>query len=167
MNSAQSAAGNAGKSVTHAGWEVVTHKHAILTSGEIDTMTKKLGIAPPEMIFGNNSVEIKHQATGWGIRFTALDALDLVDKTGESMLKVAYSEAWQKMRQQVHEDIKEIVKPFDWTYTTPYKGTVLDSNTSPQVCVWHYPPMINDIMTDYPARAHSHPLSRGSPGPMI
>lgn len=112
-----------GKSISIKGWSVATHKLPILKSSEIDTMTRTLGIAPPEMIFGNNSVEVKHDS-GWGIRFDALDALDLVDKTGASMLKVSYSESWQKLRERIHEDIKEVVKPFDWTYTTSYKGTV-------------------------------------------
>jgi len=26
-------------------------------------------------------------------------------------------------RQHVHEDIKEVIKPFDWSYSTDYKGT--------------------------------------------
>lgn len=112
-----------GKSITVKGWTVITHKLPILKSGEIDAMTKTLGIAPPEMIFGNNSVKVSHES-GWTIHFNALDALNLVDKTGESMLRVSYSESWQKMRERVHENIKEVVKPFDWTYTTSYKGTV-------------------------------------------
>jgi type 2A phosphatase activator TIP41 len=28
-------------------------------------------------------------------------------------------------RQHVHEDIKEVIKPFDWSYSTDYKGTTL------------------------------------------
>lgn len=118
-----------GKSISVKGWSITTHKLPILKSGEIDTMTRKLGIAPPEMIFGNNSVDVTHES-GWGIHFSALDALNLVDKTGDSMLKVSYSESWQKMRERIHENIKEVVKPFDWTYTTSYKGTV----SSTQVC---------------------------------
>lgn len=118
-----------GKSISVRGWSVTTHKFPILKSGEIDVMTRTLGIAPPEMIFGNNSVDVKHES-GWGIRFGALEALSLVDKTGESMLRVSYSESWQKMRERIHENIKEVVKPFDWTYTTSYKGTV----SSTQVC---------------------------------
>jgi len=37
-------------------------------------------------------------------------------------------------RQHVHSDIKEVVKPFDWSYSTDYKGSIfskqpLDDNT--------------------------------------
>ncbi|RPA96036.1 TIP41-domain-containing protein [Choiromyces venosus 120613-1] len=117
-----------GKSVTRGDWKVTTHKRPILNSTEIEAMTTTLGIAPPEMIFGNNSVEVSNEKLNWSISFNALEALELVDKSGESMLKVAYSEAWQKMRERVHEDIKEVVKPYDWTYTTNYQGTVHNTN---------------------------------------
>lgn len=61
-------------------------------------MTKKLGIAPPEMIFGDNLARIEHAKSGWSIEFNAFDALDKVDKTGEAMLKVSYSKEWQQNR---------------------------------------------------------------------
>ena len=61
-------------------------------------MTEKLGIAVPEMIFGENSVSIEHPASGWIINFNAFDALNRVDKTGESMLQVAHSKEWQRTR---------------------------------------------------------------------
>lgn len=61
-------------------------------------MTTKLGINPPEMIFGDNGMSIEHIASGWSIDFNAFDALDLVDKTGEAVLKVSYSKEWQENR---------------------------------------------------------------------
>jgi type 2A phosphatase activator TIP41 len=117
---------DAGKHHRIASWSIRTRKFPILNSGEIDDMTAKLGIAPPEMIFGNNSVEVLHEPIGWGIVFNAFDALDVVDKTGEAgMLKVAYSEQWQKMREKVSEEIKEVVRPFDWSYSTGWRGRVV------------------------------------------
>jgi type 2A phosphatase activator TIP41 len=95
-----------------------------LKAEPIEEMTKKLGIAPPEMIFGDNYVTIEHEKSKWGITFNAFDALDRVDKTGSSMLKVAYSKEWQQSREKTHEGIKEVVKPFDWSYSTDYKGTL-------------------------------------------
>lgn len=132
-------------SITRKGFRITTKKLPILKAGPIDEMTNKLGIAPPEMIFGDNLVSIEHIPSGWGINFNAFDALDRVDKTGASMLKVSYSSEWQKSRcaisrssflnvcyfrantwyrESAHEGIKEVVKPFDWSYTTDYKGTV-------------------------------------------
>ncbi|KAB8255890.1 TIP41-like family-domain-containing protein [Aspergillus pseudonomiae] len=106
------------------GFKITTEKRPILKAEPIDDMTKRLGIAPPEMIFGDNFVTIQHEKSRWEINFNAYDALDRVDKTGASMLKVAYSKEWQRSREKTHEGIKEVVKPFDWSYTTDYTGTV-------------------------------------------
>ncbi|OAL47905.1 TIP41-domain-containing protein [Pyrenochaeta sp. DS3sAY3a] len=111
-------------SITKRGFNITTRKLPILKAGPIEDMTKKLGIAPPEMIFGDNLVRIEHAQSGWFIEFNAFDALDLVDKTGDKMFKVSYSKEWQQNRQKQFEDIKEVVKPFDWSYSTDYKGTM-------------------------------------------
>ncbi|KAJ5788109.1 TIP41-like protein [Penicillium paradoxum] len=111
------------RSITINGFRISTQKLPILKADPIEEMTQKLGIAPPEMIFGDNYVAIEHEK-GWGLDFNAFDALDLVDKTGQSMLQVAYSREWQKSRHKTHEGIKEVVKPFDWSYSTDYKGTL-------------------------------------------
>lgn len=105
-------------------WEVHTCKGAIMSSQEIDSTTAGLGIPLPEMIFGDNSVQIKHKSSGWSIHFDAVSALDLVDKTGQQgLLKVAHSHKWMSTRTSIEQsDVKGIVKPFDWTYTTSYTG---------------------------------------------
>ncbi|KZF21565.1 TIP41-domain-containing protein [Xylona heveae TC161] len=118
---------NAGNSIRLRGFTITTRKLPILKAGPIEDMTDKLGINPPEMIFGDNLVAIEHETSGWGIQFNAFDALDRVDKTGQSMLQVAYSKEWQRNREKVHEGIKEVVKPFDWSYSTDYKGTTTSS----------------------------------------
>jgi type 2A phosphatase activator TIP41 len=137
---------DAGDSITQQGFKITTRKLPILKAGPIEEMTSKLCITPPEMIFGDNIMSIEHKASGWGVAFNAFDALDRVDKTGETMLKVSYSKEWQKNRwlhfnvyssgpgelltwgrEKVHEGIKEVVKPFDWSYSTDYKGTISSS----------------------------------------
>ncbi|CBX90871.1 hypothetical protein IAQ61_002344 [Plenodomus lingam] len=117
------APGHADTSVTKEGFKITTRKLPILKSAPIEDMTKRLGITPPEMIFGDNFVRIEHAQSGWYVDFNAFDALDLVDKTGDNMFKVSYSKEWQQNRQKQFEDIKEVVKPFDWSYSTDYKGT--------------------------------------------
>lgn len=83
------------------------------------------------MIFGNNGVSITHLPSGFQISFTAFDALDMVDKTGEAgMLKVAYSDEWQRVRELVSDDIKEVVRPFDWSYSTGFRGRVEGGSTA-------------------------------------
>ncbi|KAF1811915.1 TIP41-domain-containing protein [Eremomyces bilateralis CBS 781.70] len=118
------AASSATSTCSRDGFRITTRKLPILKSGPIEDMTNKLGIAPPEMIFGDNHVTIAHLKSGWQISFNAFDALDRVDKTGGSMLQVAYSKEWQKNRERHTEGIKEVVKPFDWSFSTDYKGTI-------------------------------------------
>ena len=98
INAQRPSAGDRRNTITQHGFRITTRKLPILKVEPIEQMTKKLGIAPPEMIFGDNEVSIEHQASGWIIRFTAVDALDQVDKTGVSMLQVAHSREWQSTR---------------------------------------------------------------------
>ncbi|KAI0098958.1 TIP41-domain-containing protein [Hypoxylon sp. NC0597] len=96
----------------------------ISKAGPIDAMEHSLGIPVPEMIFGDNIVSIEHKPTGWKIEFNAYDALDAVDKTDKNMLQVAYAKSWSASREQTSAGIKDVVKPYDWSYSTTYKGTV-------------------------------------------
>ncbi|KAK2750692.1 hypothetical protein FQN57_002765 [Myotisia sp. PD_48] len=114
-------------SIARKEFKITTRKLPILKAGPIDDMTSKLGIAVPEMIFGDNLVSIEHIPSGWNLSFNAFDALDLVDKTGAKMLQVSYSNEWQKSREKAHRGIQEVVKPFDWSYSTDYKGSLLPS----------------------------------------
>lgn len=96
-NAQNPSAADAGNSITQHGFKITTRKLPILKAEPIEQMTAKLGIAPPEMIFGDNMVSVEHKS-GWGIDFNTYDALDRVDKTGESMLQVAHSREWQSTR---------------------------------------------------------------------
>lgn len=88
---------DANNSITQHGFKITTRKLPILKAEPIEKMTVGLGIAPPEMIFGDNMVSIEHVG-GWSINFNTYDALDRVDKTGGSMLQVAHSREWQSTR---------------------------------------------------------------------
>ena len=97
-NSQYPGVSNTENSITRNGFRISTVKLPILKAEPIDQMVAKLGIAVPEMIFGDNSVSIAYPSKGWSIKFNAFDALDRVDKTGEKMLQVAYSREWQSTR---------------------------------------------------------------------
>ncbi|KAI9734292.1 MAG: hypothetical protein M1834_002396 [Cirrosporium novae-zelandiae] len=112
------------RGITMGNFRIWATNMPILKARPIEEMTEKLGIAPPEMIFGDNQLTIQHK-NGWGMTFNSFDALDSVDKTGEKMLQVAHSEDWKKSRETTHEGISKVVKPFDWSYTSDYKGTML------------------------------------------
>jgi type 2A phosphatase activator TIP41 len=121
------------RSIAIAGWTVTSTKLPICSSFDCDKLAAKLEIPVPEMTFGNNSVSIQGP-NGWKCDFNSKQALDAVDKTGSQGIKVSYSEQWNRTRHSIistwlthrtkdSEDIKGILKPYDWTYTTPYRGT--------------------------------------------
>ncbi|XP_065532706.1 TIP41-like protein isoform X3 [Lathamus discolor] len=84
----------------------------------------------PEMMFGDNILRIQHDH-GFGIEFNATDALKCVNNC-QGMIKVACAEEWQESRSEP-EHTKEVVKPYDWTYTTDYKGTLLGDTATLKV----------------------------------
>ncbi|KAF9351922.1 hypothetical protein BGX26_010157 [Mortierella sp. AD094] len=110
-------------------WDVRSHKTSILSSKEIDAASADLGIPIPEMIFGNNFLSIEHKS-GFKLEFKALPALAMVDQSSKSsdLIKVSYAREWFDQRSMVNQEhITDVVKPYDWTYTTKYNGTVLSN----------------------------------------
>ncbi|SMR53962.1 unnamed protein product [Zymoseptoria tritici ST99CH_1A5] len=117
-----SAAGLQSHTSRNGVWKVTTRKQPILKADPIEELHKDVGIPIPEMIFGDNFVAITHLKSGWTLDFNARDALDRVSKTEEGMLQVAVAEEWKKERSH-QQEVKQVVKPFDWSYSTDFKGT--------------------------------------------
>lgn len=130
-------------------WTITSCKKPILNSVELEKWESEylpgLGTLP-EMIFGNNFIKIENVKHNWQIEFNALDALKLVslEDTG---IRVSYSKDWIESKKRVNQnknttkknndvDVDEveidkflkIVKHYDWTYTTEYKGTIHDDD---------------------------------------
>ncbi|KXJ67859.1 hypothetical protein RP20_CCG008632 [Aedes albopictus] len=74
----------------------------------------------PDMVFHKNILTISHKS-GARLEFNPMDALKLV-RNEKLDLKVACSDEWKESRSSA--DTQEKVKPFDWSFTTEYKGTV-------------------------------------------
>lgn len=102
---------------------IETRRLPISKAPAIAALEKDLGIPVPEMIFGDNVVALRHRPTGWRFEFNARDALDAVDKTDRDMLQVPYAREWSASREQTTAGIKEVVKPYDWSYSTTYRGS--------------------------------------------
>ncbi|KAF2159349.1 hypothetical protein M409DRAFT_71121 [Zasmidium cellare ATCC 36951] len=103
-------------------WRITTRKLPILKADPIEALSNDIGIPIPEMIFGDNFVSVTHIPSQWTLEFNARDALDRVSKTEQGMLQVAVAEEWKKERAH-QEEVKQVVKPFDWSYSTDYRGT--------------------------------------------
>lgn len=131
MNGAGVGSGSGVKTCTSPDgiWKVTTRKLPILKAEPIEELSKDIGIPIPEMIFGDNFVSVTHIKSGWTLEFNAHDALDRVSKTEEGMLQVAVAEEWKKERSH-QEEVKQVVKPFDWSYSTDYKGTTRMAESS-------------------------------------
>ncbi|CAL1534867.1 unnamed protein product [Lymnaea stagnalis] len=104
-------------------WTISSWKSHILESegAQREKFEQELKLPQlPEMVFAENFLRIDHQS-GCGIDFNALDALRLVDPHSDP-IKVAASKEWQNARSEC-QHIKNVVSPFDWTFTTDYRGT--------------------------------------------
>jgi type 2A phosphatase activator TIP41 len=84
------------------------------------------------MVFPDSWLRLDHES-GCGLAFLALDALRRVDTTSDP-LKVAAAEDWRSTRGESLGKVKGVVQPFDWTFTTDYRGTLL-SGAGPAIQV--------------------------------
>jgi len=113
------------KTHTQGPFRITTVKLPISKSAPIEAMSKALDIPVPEMIFGDNVVSVEHAPSGFKIQFNAYDALDAVGKDGTNMLQVSYAKDWARTREDCGTaDVKEVVRPFDWSYSSTYAGSV-------------------------------------------
>lgn len=135
-------------SISIDNWTITSCKKPILSSVELEKWESEYlpGLkALPEMVFGNNFIKIENAKHNWQIEFNALDALKLVSLE-DAGIRVAYSKDWIESKKRVNQnkninkknyeiDVNEveidkllkIVKHYDWTYTSEYKGTIHNS----------------------------------------
>ncbi|XP_072231768.1 TIP41-like protein [Leuresthes tenuis] len=108
---------------TFGPWKVTAAKNHIMKSKDIERLGEDMNMPSlPEMLFGDNILRIQH-TDGYGIEFNAVDALKRVNIM-EDAVKVACAQEWQDSRSD-SELSKEVMRPYDWTYTTDYRGTLL------------------------------------------
>ncbi|KAI8325116.1 TIP41-domain-containing protein [Martensiomyces pterosporus] len=107
------------------GWEITSSHKPILSKEYIEQYSQELGFNVPEMIFGNSYFRACHLETGKGVALSALDALRMVDTSPHSAksVQVSIAENWTESSRRQRGDITEVIKPFDWTFTTKYRGT--------------------------------------------
>ncbi|XP_030601612.1 TIP41-like protein [Archocentrus centrarchus] len=107
---------------TFGPWKVTASKNHIMKSKDIERLSEDMSMPSlPEMLFGDNILRIQH-TDGYGIEFNAIDALKRVNNM-EDTVKVACAQEWQESRADA-EHSKDVIRPYDWTYTTDYRGTL-------------------------------------------
>jgi type 2A phosphatase activator TIP41 len=106
---------------SYSGWSFTSIKSMISSTDEIDKLSHNLGFPMPNMIFGKNKVCIRN-GKNFQLEFNARDALSLVEKSVK--FEVANSQEWKEKSQ--HSKELETIKPFDWTFSSAYLGTIND-----------------------------------------
>ncbi|ALC44429.1 CG9578 [Drosophila busckii] len=77
----------------------------------------------PDMVFHKNKLVLQHK-DGAKMEFKPMDALVLVANGKEGALEVACAQEWRETRSEQNMEAK--YKPFDWTFTSHYQGTLND-----------------------------------------
>ncbi|KAJ7967532.1 TIP41-like family protein [Quillaja saponaria] len=102
------------------GWEIESCKRSILNSSTLQHWEQKLGTSHlPEMIFGENSLILKHCKSGTKIHFNAFDALSGWKKEALPPVEVPAAAKW-KFRSKPSQ---QVILDYDYTFTTPYCGS--------------------------------------------
>ncbi|KAG5625228.1 hypothetical protein H5410_010446 [Solanum commersonii] len=102
------------------GWEIESRNRSILTSLQLQQWEEELQTSHlPEMVFGDNSLVLKHVNTGTKIHFNALDALVGWKHEALPPVEVPAAAKW-KFRSK---PLQQVVLDYDYTFTTPYNGS--------------------------------------------
>lgn len=83
------------------------------------------------MVFANNKLTLTHESSGFTLDFSSKGALKCVDESPKAgdVIRVSYAQLWNE-RSSIHKgEIKDVVKPYDWTYTPQgYVGSTIGKN---------------------------------------
>jgi type 2A phosphatase activator TIP41 len=82
-------------------------------------------ISLPEILFADSVLQLEHQATGAQLRFAAVDALRQWRAEDLPPVSVGAADAWQRARREEIARQGAVVLSYDWTFTTPYRGSTV------------------------------------------
>ncbi|GAA6061682.1 hypothetical protein JCM10212_005974 [Sporobolomyces blumeae] len=139
------------RSIQIRDWTIRSTKLPILTIPEADAASAELDLALPEIIFGNNRLEVSHDPSGFKLEWNALDMLRAVKKgpgwdadPASGAVRVAHADEWTRGQASTGSiSHMTVQKPFDWTYTTVHPGSTSTPAQGP--------------MTPWDAAPPSHP----------
>jgi type 2A phosphatase activator TIP41 len=115
-----------GGGIEIGGWRVRATRAPIIGDAAVEDAQRALGgvLTVPEILFGNSRLELRHAGSGVTLHFDALDALRAWRQEDLPPLKVSVAQQWQAARREEIERQAALVLEYDWTYTTPYQGTL-------------------------------------------
>ena len=128
---------------SHKGWDFYNHSEYMMNSKELDLLSKnkdstKLLIDHlPEVLYGYNRLYVVNKEKNFVYEFNPLHFLsyskyDLRQKLFDEkkiyyippQVKVQYSKTWDNIKIEGRDDIKKVDPTSDWTYSSPYMGTI-------------------------------------------
>ncbi|KAI5826334.1 TIP41-domain-containing protein [Schizophyllum commune Tattone D] len=155
--------------LTEPDWYITASTNPISSIPQCAQLQSSLDLpAIPEMTFGGNFLLLEHRPSGWKYTFTCEDALRGVkkdeDANGKGMIKVNYADAWMKSRTDPNSSLPmpktAQTRPFDWTFTTTYKGHQLTSDDEwPSAPSYADDGAASDAEDDEPAPPKPRPAS--------
>ncbi|XP_061373907.1 TIP41-like protein [Gastrolobium bilobum] len=102
------------------GWLIESRRHSILKSSTLQEWEQKLETSHlPEMVFGENTLILKHLSSGTKIHFNAFDALCGWKQEALPPVEVPAAAKW-KFRSKPSQ---QVILDYDYTFTTPYCGS--------------------------------------------
>ncbi|KAE9589363.1 hypothetical protein Lal_00000617 [Lupinus albus] len=102
------------------GWLIETRRNSILNSSSVQQWEQKLETSHlPEMVFGENTLILKHLVSGTKIHFNAFDALSGWKQEALPPVEVPAAAKW-KFRTKPSQ---QVILDYDYTFTTPYCGS--------------------------------------------
>ncbi|RDX79293.1 Homeobox protein HAZ1, partial [Mucuna pruriens] len=102
------------------GWLIESRRHSILNSSTLQEWEQKLETSHlPEMVFGENTLILKHLSSGTKIHFNAFDALRGWKQEALPPVEVPAAAQW-KFRSKPSQ---QVIPDYDYTFTTPYCGS--------------------------------------------
>ncbi|XP_027365889.1 TIP41-like protein [Abrus precatorius] len=102
------------------GWLIESRRHSILNSSTLQEWEQKLETSHlPEMVFGENTLILKHLSSGTKIHFNAFDALRGWKQEALPPVEVPAAAKW-KFRSKPSQ---QVILDYDYTFTTPYCGS--------------------------------------------
>ncbi|KAK9836493.1 hypothetical protein WJX74_001648 [Apatococcus lobatus] len=116
---------------THNGWTVEAVTSAISSDKDMDTIKTQLDVMSlPEQLFGDNSLQLTNEAYGVQLSFSALPALAAWHQEALPPVQVASAQQWSQSREQDIAAHKPLRFNYDWTFTSPFQGTLRRPSSS-------------------------------------
>lgn len=128
------------------GWTFIFQKSGILPSNDLDQLVDRLKLQGiPDIVYGQSHALLVNESKNFVYAISPADSLSFVnfekraakfsttfDKSEDleiinvlpGELKIKQAEHWKNKKIAEDADIKELAKISDWTYSSPYKGTV-------------------------------------------